>query len=87
MAKLLLNKLLEVKPLSRYTVDKALKHPWITRNVNDKIPMMYNEVLKKQNLLDKFKDIVIKNFIDSFILTSTDILTGERNSRLMKSIH
>ena len=59
MAKLLLNKLLEVKPLSRYTVDKALKHPWITRNVNDKIPMMYNEVLKKQNLLDKFKDMFI----------------------------
>lgn len=34
----LLLKLCNVKPSSRYKIEQALTHPWITRKLDDKIP-------------------------------------------------
>ena len=45
MAELLLRKLLEPNPSWRYTADRAIKHPWITRKVDEDVPLTMNDVL------------------------------------------
>ena len=50
MAKHLIFKLLEPNPSWRYTASQALKHPWITRNKNDEVPLTFNEILNKTNM-------------------------------------
>ena len=59
MAKTLLNKLLEFNPSWRYTAEKALKHPWITRRVNDIIPETFNERLRKMDINLKAKELIL----------------------------
>ena len=49
MAKHLNQKLCEVDPSWRYSANLANKHPWITRNPNDEIPLTFNEILNKNN--------------------------------------
>ena len=50
MAKNLIFKLLEPNPSWRYNAAQAIKHPWITRNKNDEIPLTFNEILNKSNM-------------------------------------
>ena len=50
MAKHLIFKLLEPNPSWRYNALQAIKHPWITRNKNDEIPLTFNEILHKSNM-------------------------------------
>ena len=50
MARHLIFKLLEPNPSWRYTASQALKHPWITRNINDEVPLTFNELLNKANM-------------------------------------
>ena len=59
MAKTLLNKLLEFNPSWRYTAEKALKHPWVTRRVNDIIPETFNEKLRKMDINLKAKELIL----------------------------
>jgi calcium/calmodulin-dependent protein kinase I len=54
----LLHRLLEKDPAKRYTVDKCLKHPWITRNKYDKIPVTYMESWKITALKNKFREMI-----------------------------
>ena len=49
MAKHLNHKLYEANPSWRYSANLAMKHPWITRNPNDEIPLTFNEILNKNN--------------------------------------
>ena len=49
MAKNLNYKLCEPNPSWRYSASLAIKHPWITRNPNDEIPLTFNEILNKNN--------------------------------------
>jgi hypothetical protein len=49
MAKHLNQKLCEVNPSWRYSANLANKHPWITRNPNDEIPLTFNEILNRTN--------------------------------------
>ena len=49
MAKNLLYKLCEPNPSWRYSADLAIKHPWITRNAKDDIPLTFNEILIRNN--------------------------------------
>ena len=49
MAKHLNKKLCEVNPSWRYSANLAMKHPWITRNPNDEIPLTFNEILNRNN--------------------------------------
>ena len=49
MAKNLNYKLCEPNPSWRYSANLAIKHPWITRNPKDEIPLTFNEILNKNN--------------------------------------
>ena len=49
LAKNLNHKLCEPNPSWRYSASLANKHPWITRNPNDEIPLTFNEILNKNN--------------------------------------
>ena len=57
MAKHLILKLLDPNPSWRYTGLQAIKHPWITRNKNDKIPLTFNELLSQLNNKKIFKEL------------------------------
>ena len=67
MAKHLILKLLEPNPSWRYTAAQALKHPWITRNINDEVPLTFNEILHKTNIKktgrEFFGAMIFFNFI------------------------
>jgi serine/threonine protein kinase len=58
MAANLLDRLLEIDPGKRYTVDKCLKHPWITRNRYGKIPLTHTEDWKIIAMRNKFRDLI-----------------------------
>jgi len=57
MAKHLILKLLEPNPSWRYTGAQAIKHPWITRNKNNDVPLTFNEILTKSNNKKIMKDL------------------------------
>ena len=57
MAKHLILKLLEPNPSWRYTAAQAIKHPWITRNKNNDVPLTFNEILIKSNYKKIMKDL------------------------------
>ena len=59
MANNLIRKLLEINPDWRYTAEKAMRHPWITRNKNDEIPKTFNEILSWRNNLKNSKDLLL----------------------------
>jgi hypothetical protein len=66
MAKHLILKLLEPNPSWRYTGAQAIKHPWITRNKEDEVPLTFNEILAKSNnkkiLRDLFNICLFMNY-------------------------
>lgn len=57
MANHLLGKLLEINTCKRYTADKVLKHPFITRNKFDVIPKTYLETMHERNLKNKMLNV------------------------------
>jgi serine/threonine protein kinase len=59
MAMHLLKKLLEPLPLKRYKANDALKHPWITRNISDKIPQTFNDKLNNDNIINNAKQLMM----------------------------
>ena len=67
MAKHLIFKLLEPNPSWRYNAAQAYKHPWITRNKNDEIPLTFNELLNKSNMIkagrNLFGVVLFLNFL------------------------
>lgn len=50
MGKHLITNLLNYTPNKRYSADVVLKHPWITRNSFDEIPLTYVEVWKRRDI-------------------------------------
>ena len=67
MAMNLLKKLLEPDPLKRYKATDALKHPWITRNVEDKIPQTFNDQITNDNIINNAKELMmISIFLNYF---------------------
>ena len=67
-----INKLLEFNPSRRYTADKALKHPWITRCIYDTIPKTHLEIWKTRAAKKKIIEVsenkikIIKNKSNKF---------------------
>jgi len=59
MAMHLIKKLLEHDPIKRYKAIDALKHPWITRNPEDKIPQTFNEQLDTFSMFDNAKRLML----------------------------
>ena len=53
----LIKKLLENDPIKRYRANDALKHPWITRNPEDKIPQTFNYQLNNVNIINKASEL------------------------------
>lgn len=64
MAKLLLVKLLEPDPVKRYSADKALSHPWITKNIHSNIPKTYLESMEANQVRRKILQARIIILID-----------------------
>ena len=63
MANHLLVKLIENNTAKRYTADKILKHPWVTRYPFDSIPQTYLENMKVRTLKNKMTNVNEKNII------------------------
>ena len=62
-AKHLLNNLLDFRPNRRFNAYRALRHPWITRNKNDAIPLnVYQELQLKSSLEQQDEDDEHENF-------------------------
>ena len=55
LAKDLIKKMTSYSPIHRYTVDQALKHPWITRTHDTKVPLTCLEMFKNFDSEDKLK--------------------------------
>ena len=90
MAEVLLRKLLEPNPSWRYTADKAIKHPWITRKVNDEVPLTMNDVLSKRNYKKCGKEIVMLSLFLNYykkkeVLKNKSTLNGVDNVLLKGS--
>ena len=66
LAKNLIGKLLEINPSWRYSSDKAIRHPWITRKKNDEIPKTFNEILSIRNATKNIKDIYLISLFLNF---------------------
>ena len=67
MAKNLNHKLCEPNPSWRYSASLAIKHPWITRNPNDEIPLTFNEILKRNNSIKNANTLImISIFLNHF---------------------
>ena len=67
MAKHLMHKLCEPEPSWRYSVNVAIKHPWITRNPNDDIPLTFNEILNKNNNKKNALSLIMINIFLNYI--------------------
>ena len=85
MAKHLNNKLCEPNPSWRYSASLAIKHPWITRNPNDEIPLTFNEILIKNNSKKNANALImISIFLNYFkkkdnIKRNNEILNNNKN--------
>ena len=67
MAKHLMHKLCEPNPSWRYSANLAIKHPWITRNPNDDIPLTFNEILNKNNNKKNAISLIMINIFLNYI--------------------
>jgi len=61
LAKDLITKLTPYSPINRYNVDQALKHPWITRSHETKVPLTCVEMFKIMDSGDKLKKVCGKS--------------------------
>lgn len=81
MASVLLFKLVEPNPSWRYTAEKAYRHPWITRCIEDEVPETFNETLKKLNVKKRFKELMaISIFLNKAAIESCNSKTFLINS-------
>ena len=48
--------MLEIEPTIRISAKNALKHPWITRNILDPIPLNLYQQVNKDKILKKFRE-------------------------------
>ena len=59
LARNLFLKLCKFDPLFRYSIDKALLHPWITRSSKSPIPLTIFEEYNKSDKIKTFKQLLI----------------------------
>ena len=78
MAMHLIKKLLEYDPIKRYKANDALKHPWITRNPEDKIPQTFNEQLDTFSIMNNAKKLMMISIFLNY-LKKNNILCKYKN--------
>lgn len=78
MAENLLKRLLEPNPSSRYSPADSLKHPWITRNYNDKIPLTLNDFFNERNNKKIMQELIMISLFFNFF--------GKKNLQKKKKI-
>ena len=78
MAMHLIKKLLEYDPIKRYKANDALKHPWITRNPEDKIPQTFNEQLNTFSIMNNAKKLMMISIFLNY-LKKNNILCKYKN--------
>ena len=80
MAKNLIMKLLEINPSWRYSSEKAIRHPWITRKKNDEIPKTFNEILSFRNSIKNIKDISLISIFLNFCKKNENLFNVNNNN-------
>ncbi len=60
-------KLLEPDPFKRYSADKALSHPWITKMVHGTLPKTYLESMEANEVRSKILHVKIMLTIILFL--------------------
>ena len=83
MAMHLIKKLLEYDPIKRYKANDALKHPWITRNPEDKIPQTFNEQLNTFSIMNNAKKLMMISIFLNY-LKKNNILCKYKNKSKYK---
>ena len=61
----LIKNLLNFSPNQRYNSFEVLKHPWITRNPQDDVPLIYVEIWKRRDIHKKALKV---KFINQILL-------------------
>ena len=91
MAKNLIYKLCEVNPSWRYSAELAIKHPWITRNIKDEIPLTFNEVLirnnNKKNAMTLLMINIFLNYVKKKSMKSSKITSKKRKNNQIYKIN
>ncbi|CAI2382990.1 unnamed protein product [Moneuplotes crassus] len=62
LAKDLIKKMCAYSPVYRYNIDQALKHPWITRSQETKVPLTYLEIIKYGESQERLKIAMMSCF-------------------------
>ena len=86
MANNLIRKLLEINPDWRYTAEKAMRHPWITRNKNDEIPKTFNEILTFRNNVKNSKCLLLMSIFFNFCKKNNYLLSNEKSNSAIEII-
>ena len=76
LAKDFFYKLCNTMPIERYTSDKALMHPWITRDFNSAIPLTQSEQIREFQTESLFR-----NALNITYFLSVSKIGGNRNIR------
>ena len=87
MAKNLIMKLLEINPSWRYSSNKAIRHPWITRKKNDEIPKTFNEILSFRNSIKIIKDISLISIFLNFCKKNENLFNINNNINNINDIN
>ena len=80
MAKNLMHKLCEPNPSWRYSASLAIKHPWITRNPNDDIPLTFNEILVRNNNKKNAQSLIMISIFLNYIKKNNELYNINNNN-------
>jgi len=79
MAKNIYGQLVDLNPNRRLSAEKALQHPWITREKNDKVPLTFLEIWNRRRILITMKKVSLPliNMLDGWNYYIYEILFGK----------
>ena len=72
LARDLITKMTSYSPVHRYTINQVLKHPWITRSHNTKVPLTCIEMMQILDIEDRFKKVARVIHFASIIKTKLE---------------
>ena len=81
MAKHLNHKLCEANPSWRYSANLAMKHPWITRNPNEEIPLTFNEILNKNNNIKNGRYLIMIFIFLNYCIKNEEKLINQKKKK------